>query len=123
MIASHHAGSTAQAADLLVLNGLGDPIEGGKVKLRLGVGDRLAFAQICGMKDALTNNISSRFLLDNGLPAGIKLLPFGTLENSMPYLARRAVENKSFMAGADGATKERSRLGDELLRRLGVSRS
>jgi proline dehydrogenase len=35
----------------------------------------------------------------------------------MPFLGRRAIENKSVMSGEGGAAAERKRLADELWRR------
>jgi len=36
----------------------------------------------------------------------------------MPYLARRALENKSVLGGRGGASEERERAGKEIRRRV-----
>lgn len=36
----------------------------------------------------------------------------------MPFLGRRAIENKSLMSGDHGAAAERKRVGQEIWRRL-----
>lgn len=37
------------------------------------------------------------------------------LDNSLPYLSRRAVENKTVMEGREGASIEKKRLSKEIM--------
>jgi len=42
-------------------------------------------------------------------------MPYGPVSDVLPYIARRATENRALMAGAD---RERKLIGNELMRRL-----
>ncbi|KAG2030938.1 FAD-linked oxidoreductase [Suillus americanus] len=95
----------------LVKKGLGvvervgvDDVQEDAVRIPLEVGERIAFGQLYGMSDALTNYLVGRTRCES--PCVIKYVPFGTLLQVMPYLSRRAIENKSVL-GAGGATRER----------------
>jgi proline dehydrogenase len=90
----------------LVKKGLGvvDKVQEDAVRIPLEVGERIAFGQLYGMSDALTNYLVGRTQCER--PCVIKYVPFGTLLQVMPYLSRRAVENKSVL-GAGGAVRER----------------
>jgi proline dehydrogenase len=44
-------------------------------------------------------------------------IAYGSLSEVMPFLGRRAIENKSVMSGEGGAAAERQRLASELWRR------
>lgn len=95
----------------LVKKGLGavervgiDEVREDAVRIPLEVGERIAFGQLYGMSDALTNHLVGRIQCER--PCVIKYVPFGSLVQVMPYLSRRAVENKSVL-GAGGATRER----------------
>lgn len=74
------------------------------VRIPLEVGERISFGQLYGMSDALTNYLVGRTRCER--PCVIKYVPFGALLQVMPYLSRRAIENKSVL-GAGGATRER----------------
>ena len=109
---------------------------------RISVPSALLIALRCdlGMKDDLTNRVTGT-LTSNGrgplvvkvsLPKRSQQLPqslhpgsdgaqsmsYGELKECLPFLARRAVENKSVLEGRGGAVAERSRLGREIGRRL-----
>ncbi|KAG1839647.1 FAD-linked oxidoreductase-like protein [Suillus subalutaceus] len=95
----------------LVKKGLGvvervgiDEVQEDVVQIPLEVGERIAFGQLYGMSDTLTNYLVGRTRCES--PCVIKYVPFGTLLQVMPYLSRRAIENKSVL-GAGGATRER----------------
>ena len=58
-------------------------------------------------------------------------MPYGPVSDVLPYIARRAIENRAVIAGADrerklienrammaGADRERELIGNELMRRL-----
>ncbi|KAL4244149.1 Proline dehydrogenase [Abortiporus biennis] len=91
--------------------------ENGEGILKIGdeVTERLTLAQLYGMSDALTNYIVDRTRTSS--PMVLKYLPYGALANVMPYLSRRAIENKSVL-GAGGATVERERAAALIKKRL-----
>lgn len=89
------------------------------------------------MKDDLTNKITGTIETEGGFPLVVKvsaspnnsamvfltlLLPqsmsYGDLKECLPFLARRATENKAVLEGRGGAAAERIRLGREIRRRL-----
>lgn len=67
------------------------------------------------MADKLSNNLVKNFT--DGPPMVFKYLPFAKLDYALPYLLRRAIENKGMLQG-DKTTIERMKLGYELKRRL-----
>ena len=70
--------------------------------------DNVFFGQLLGMCDAIT------YALGGAGYAAYKYVPYGPVEDVIPYLSRRAMENKSVMLGV---MKERQMLWDELVRR------
>jgi proline dehydrogenase len=73
------------------------------------------------MCDELTNAAAATFV-PGGAPILTKYLPYGGLDEVLPYLGRRAIENKTVLKGEGGATAEVSRAWGELKRRwFGVS--
>jgi proline dehydrogenase len=110
---------------------------------RLGIdksSQRVNFAQLMGMCEDLTLSLgthtlphqhsivvvcNAKLILDGGRRAGQlgynahKLLPYGPLENVMPYLIRRVQENSSVLGGT---ARERQLIWHELKRRT-LSRS
>lgn len=86
------------------------------------------------MSNALTDHLVSRtrsnsplvikYVLGSQTPDSplifdypFRYVPYGALSEVMPYLSRRAIENKSVL-GDGGAADERQRAGSELWRRL-----
>lgn len=70
----------------------------------------VCFGQLYGMCDQVTNPLA------NAGYAVYKSIPFGTVDEVLPYLARRAIENQSVL---EGARKEKTLLNKELRRRIG----
>lgn len=93
------------------------------MRLKKDVRGKVRIAQLYGMKDDLTDRNAARFVND-GQPVSLKYIAYGNLEEVMPFLGRRAFENKSLMSGDQGAAGERRRVTQELWRRyLGGSTS
>jgi proline dehydrogenase len=95
------------------------------------------------MSDELTERVANAFATD-GTPMVLKYLPYGQLSDEcplipvgsverridlhvfpptqvLPYLGRRAIENKALLSGDSGTTAERRRVVTELKRRIGWS--
>lgn len=73
------------------------------------------------MADKLSSELTQS--LSDGPPMVFKYLPFAKLEYALPYLLRRASENKGVLMGSGGdelppAILERMKLGYELRRRF-----
>ena len=75
---------------------------------------------ILGMSDNLTEAVAAKFEV-KGAPMVLKYLPYGSLKEVLPYLGRRAIENKSMLDGEGGASFERKRVMGEIRRRLGLA--
>ncbi len=71
---------------------------------------RIAFGQLLGMGDHLTYPLARSGYIAN------KVIVYGTLDDVVPFLSRRAQENRSLMINAD---KEREIYEQELKRRFG----
>lgn len=87
-----------------------------------------------GMKDDLTNRVTGTVTAEGGFPLVVKVcqerscnilkltiiqsMSYGELKECLPFLARRATENKAVLEGRGGAASERVRLGREIRRRL-----
>ncbi|TYJ52758.1 hypothetical protein B9479_006608 [Cryptococcus floricola] len=115
---THNSESCDLVCDGLVKNGLAfaDPISH-MLHLRPDVRGKIRVAQLYGMKDDLTDRMSTRFVND-GKPVALKYIAYGKLDEVMPYLGRRAIENKSLMSGDHGSGAERKRVGAELRKRI-----
>lgn len=70
------------------------------------------------MSDPLTYSISTTFTsARGGSPLVLKYLPYGALGEVLPYLGRRAIENKTVLKGEGGAQAETHRAWAEIKRR------
>jgi len=76
---------------------------------------RIAFGQLFGMRDVLTDYLTAR--IKSPTPVVFKYIPYGELSEVMPYLSRRAIENKSVL-GNGAALAELQRIGSEIRRRI-----
>ncbi|KAF4584676.1 hypothetical protein EYR38_001906 [Pleurotus pulmonarius] len=85
------------------------------IHLDEAVTERVTVGQLYGMSNALTDYLVGRTRSTS--PLVLKYVPYGALSEVMPYLSRRAIENKSVL-GDGGAADERRRAGNELWRRL-----
>jgi proline dehydrogenase len=89
------------------------------LQLLPGVRGRIHLGQLYGMADDLTYAIQCAFdpaSGGDGPHVALKYIPYGDLSLVMPYLTRRAQENKSVM-GDGRATREIRAVGAELWRR------
>ncbi|WWC94413.1 hypothetical protein V866_001255 [Kwoniella sp. B9012] len=77
----------------------------------------ITIAQLYGMNDDMSSRLSHAFT-PKGEPMITKYVPYGALAEVMPYLSRRAVENKSILDGDKGAKREAERVWMEMKRRL-----
>ncbi|KAF5369423.1 hypothetical protein D9758_002602 [Tetrapyrgos nigripes] len=73
-------------------------IEEGVITVPDEVTERLTLGQLFGMNDALSDYIVQR--TRSNAPMVIKYVPYGALSEVMPYLSRRAIENKSVLVMA-----------------------
>ncbi|KAJ3763893.1 FAD-linked oxidoreductase [Lentinula raphanica] len=89
----------------------GEPV----LKLDDEVTERVTLGQLYGMSDELTDYIVHRTRSNS--PMVIKYVPYGSLLETMPYLSRRAIENKSVL-GDGHAAEERRRAGREIWARV-----
>lgn len=73
--------------------------------------NQVYFGQLMGMADHLTYTLGM-----NGYKA-YKYVPYGPIDEVVPYLIRRTQENSAIL-GSPGVQEERSMVGRELLRRM-----
>ncbi|KAI5120872.1 hypothetical protein M0805_008244 [Coniferiporia weirii] len=118
LFGTHNWGSCEIILDELVGAGLAAREREGKGEVvRIGdeVAERVTFGQLYGMSDALTDSLVNRTRSTD--PFVIKYVPYGALSEVMPYLGRRAIENKSVLGGG-AAGEERKRAGTEIAKRF-----
>lgn len=119
VFATHNPESVAHVTNELKRVGLAEPESEytGRLRLRDDVRGKVFVAQLFGMRDDITDKVVQTF--DSGaVPVALKYIAYGKLDEVLPFLARRAIENKAVMAGEGGASVERKRVSDELWRRL-----
>jgi len=85
------------------------------VKLNDLAAERVSLAQLYGMSDTLTDRLACS--VEARAPFVLKYIPYGALSEVMPYLSRRAIENKSVL-GSGHAAEERREAFDALWERL-----
>ncbi|GFY68283.1 proline dehydrogenase [Trichonephila inaurata madagascariensis] len=78
------------------------------------MGKRKKRSKLCEFRPVIWNGDRSYPLAERGF-AVYKSVPYGSLVEVLPYLARRALENKGVL---DGARKEHALLVKELRTRL-----
>ncbi|KAJ9101213.1 hypothetical protein QFC21_003432 [Naganishia friedmannii] len=117
---THNGDSCDLIADSLVENGLAQKNEEGRLVTLPGVRGRVSTGQLFGMSDNLTEAVAAKFEV-KGAPMVLKYLPYGSLKEVLPYLGRRAIENKSMLNGEGGASFERGRVLGEIKRRMGLA--
>ncbi|KAJ6581555.1 FAD-linked oxidoreductase-like protein [Mycena capillaripes] len=99
----------------LTARGLAEPTPEGKLRVTERVSERVTFGQLYGMCDDLTQHLAAQ--TESGAPMVIKYVPYGALAGVMPYLSRRAIENKSVLGGG-AAQAERKRAWDLMWERI-----
>lgn len=116
---THNKESCELVKDRLIAEGLGEEVkETGRIRLMDGVAGRVCTGQLYGMSDELTESVAATYE-KSGTPMASKYLPYGALREVLPYLGRRAIENKSLLSGEGGASSERRRVWAEIRRRIG----
>ncbi|KAL4925235.1 FAD-linked oxidoreductase [Aspergillus undulatus] len=119
VLATHNSISIDLAIRLLEEHGLAKRVgDDQRLLLSSEAAGSIAFAQLYGMKDDLTNKITGSVATDGGFPLVVKSMSYGELKECLPFLARRATENKAVLEGRGGAAAERVRLGREIQKRL-----
>lgn len=113
---THNRESVETILDGLVKEGLATKERGERVRIKPEVEGRVMVAQLYGMHDNLTDYVAERLVASS--PVATKCIPYGSIDEVMPYLGRRAIENKSVLGGKGGAADERRRMGAELWRRV-----
>ncbi|KDN46400.1 hypothetical protein RSAG8_04344, partial [Rhizoctonia solani AG-8 WAC10335] len=116
LFGTHNALSCAHILENLVDAGLASRTTEDRVVLKDKVEERLCFGQLYGMRDDLTDWMVQT--VEAKSPMVLKYVPYGALADVMPYLARRAIENRSVLGGEGGATMERRMVGQKIRKRL-----
>jgi len=117
---THNGHSVDLVLRQLEAKGLAEKTKDGRLRPADGLPDRVCIGQLYGMSDELTERIANAFATE-GTPMVLKYLPYGQLSEVLPYLGRRAIENKALLSGDSGTTAERRRVVAELKRRIGWS--
>ncbi|KAL2832176.1 FAD-linked oxidoreductase [Aspergillus cavernicola] len=113
VFATHNSHSIDLGIRLLEKHGLAKRRSGdGKIIVSNEAAGSIVFGQLygrfcnSGMKDDLTNRIAGFIATEDGCPLVIKSMSYGDLKECLPFLARRATENKAVLEGRGGASAE-----------------
>ncbi|RPD59460.1 FAD-linked oxidoreductase [Lentinus tigrinus ALCF2SS1-6] len=115
LFGTHNWESAKLIVDELARQGLGQMDAQGVVHVGDEAAERVTMGQLFGMMAVLTNYLVDR--IQSSSPFVIKYIPYGQLSEVMPYLSRRAIENKSVL-GNGAAQEERRRAAAEILARI-----
>ncbi|KAI1790477.1 FAD-linked oxidoreductase [Ganoderma leucocontextum] len=115
LFGTHNWESAGLIVDELVRQRLGTPDANGVVSIGDAVAERVTMGQLYGVMATLTNYLVDR--VHSSSPFVIKYIPYGRLSEVMPYLSRRAIENKSVL-GNGAAQEERRRAAAEIVARI-----
>ncbi|EJD04554.1 FAD-linked oxidoreductase [Fomitiporia mediterranea MF3/22] len=126
LFGTHNAGSCELVLDTLVEEGLAVRVRGEDgnklVRISEDVRGRVCVGQLYGMSDTLSTSLTQRTSSSSqdssSEPFVLKYVPYGNLTQVMPYLSRRAIENKSVLGGEGGAREERKRIAREIVWRV-----
>jgi proline dehydrogenase len=113
---THNPDSVSRVIGEMKTQGLALDGMDGRLRVRKDVLGKVFIAQLYGMKDDLMDLVVDSFE-PSPMPIAMKYIAYGKLSEVMPFLGRRAIENKSLMSGDAGAAAERKRIVDELKRR------
>ncbi|KAI0271717.1 FAD-linked oxidoreductase-like protein [Gloeopeniophorella convolvens] len=105
LFGSHNAESCAKVLDALVGAGLATREEDGVIKVDDTAAEHVTLAQLYGMSDSLTDHLAAS--TRTRAPFVIKYVPYGALSDVMPYLSRRAIENKSVLGNGNAASERK----------------
>ncbi|WRT63505.1 uncharacterized protein IL334_000410 [Kwoniella shivajii] len=114
---THNTDSLSEIFDVLERKELASRSSAGKLKLNKDVSGKVGIAQLYGMREDLSEKIHATFE-ESKVPISMIFIAYGRLREVLPFLGRRAIENKSLMSGGGGAAAERRRVGSEIRRRL-----
>ncbi|KAJ7139227.1 FAD-linked oxidoreductase-like protein [Mycena epipterygia] len=115
LFGTHNWASCGKILAGLAARGLAEPTADGRLRVAERVGERVTFGQLYGMCDDLTQHLANQ--TEASAPMVIKYVPYGVLSEVMPYLSRRAIENKSVLGGG-AAQAERDRAWNLLWSRV-----
>ncbi|KAJ6474464.1 FAD-linked oxidoreductase [Mycena vitilis] len=115
LFGTHNWASCRKIMSGLVERGLAEMTPAGTLRVSERVGERVTFGQLYGMCADLTEYLVAQ--TESAAPMVIKYVPYGALSEVMPYLGRRAIENKSVL-GDGTAQAERKRAWDLIWERI-----
>ncbi|KAH8922279.1 FAD-linked oxidoreductase [Atractiella rhizophila] len=125
VLATHNTTSARIGIKALIDESLVEPVGQGQYRATSALEGRLAFGQLMGMSNSLTHAIANTLLpRPNGhaVPYVAKASPYASVASCIPYLMRRANENRSILESGEermGAREERKLVAREIRRRLG----